>query len=263
MEISGARVLLTGASGGLGQAIARELAMRGAKLTLTGRRVDVLEPLAIELDARTLAVDLSSREEVQRLVDETGELDVLIANAALPGSGRLDSYTVEQLDRVIEVNLRVPIVLAHAFAPPMMSARRGQLVFMGSLSGKAATPGSTLYNATKFGLRGFAHALRAELHATGVGVSLISPGFISEAGMFADSGATLPFGVGTRAPHDVAAAVVTAIEHDRAEIDVAPLTLRAGAAFASVSPAFAARAAMRFGGDQLAHRMAHGQAGKR
>src|SRR5262249_42385374 len=149
------------------------------------------------------------------------------------------------------------------FAPAMISARKGQIVFMGSLSGKAATPGSTLYNATKFGLRGFSHALRAELHGTGVGVSLISPGFISEAGMVADSSATLPVGVGTRAPHDVASAVVTAIQHDRAEIEVAPLTLRAGAAFAAVSPALSARAAMLLGGKQLAQRMAHSQTSKR
>ncbi len=99
-------------------------------------------------------------------------------------------------------------------------------MFVSSLSGRAASARSSLYNATKFGLRGFALALRMDLRAQGVGVSLVSPGFIRDAGMFADSGAPLPPGVGTRSPQDVARAVAEAIERNRAEVDVAPLSLR-------------------------------------
>lgn len=264
MQISGSKVLLTGASGGLGQAIARTLAGRGATLLLTGRRADVLEPLAAELDgAQALAVDLSDPTEVERLLEQTGEVDILIANAALPGSGRLESFSAEQIDRAIAVNLRVPIVMAHALAPRMAARGSGHLLFMSSLSGKAATAGSSIYNATKFGLRGFASAIRAELRPTGVGVSAVFPGFIREAGMFADSKAKLPPGVGTRSPEDVADAVVEAIERNRGEVDVAPLTLRLGSAFSSVAPEIAASVARKLGGDRVAASMAAGQHEKR
>lgn len=252
MDISGSKVLLTGATGGLGQAIARALSARGAQLILTGRRLEVLEPLAAELRARALAVDLSEAAEVDRLLSEAGELDILVANAALPGSGKLDSLTMEQIDRALEVNLRAPIAMAHALVPEMAERGRGHLLFMSSLSGKAATAGSSIYNATKFGLRGFAGAMRAELHGSGVGVSTVFPGFIREAGMFADAEVQLPKGVGTRSPEDVARAVVGAIEHDRGEVDVAPISLRLGSAFAGIAPELSATFTRKSGSDKIA-----------
>ena len=121
---------------------------------------------------------------------------------------------------------------------------------MSSLSGKAATAGSSIYNATKFGLRGFAGALRAELRPHGVGVSAVFPGFIREAGMFAESGVKLPAGVGTRTPQDVADAVVSAIERNRGEVDVAPLSLRLGATFSGIAPEISATVTRRMGGER-------------
>ncbi|MGN6373037.1 MAG: SDR family NAD(P)-dependent oxidoreductase [Solirubrobacteraceae bacterium] len=263
MEISGSTVLLTGATGGLGQSIARALWHKGAQLILTGRRVDVLQPLATELDARALAVDLNDASELDRLVGEVGDVDILIANAALPASGMLDSFSMAEIDRALDVNLRAPIALAHAFAPQMRERKRGQLVFMSSLAGKAATPGSSLYNATKFGLRGFASAMRAELRESGVGVSTIFPGFIREAGMFAEAGVKLPPGVGTRTPRDVADAVVSAIERNRAEVDVAPVGLRLGSAISGLAPEMAARVTRAVGGDKIAGQLANNQRSKR
>jgi len=263
MQISGSRVLLTGATGGLGQAIARALHARGGELILTGRRTDVLEPLAAELDARTLAVDLSDPSEVDRLVAEAGEVDILVANAALPASGRLDSFSVEEIDRALAVNLRAPIILAHAMAPAMVDRGRGHLLFMASLAGKAATPGSSIYNATKFGLRGFAASLRAELRKESVGVSTIFPGFIRDAGMFADSGATLPLGVGTRSPVDVARAVVSAIERNRGEVDVAPAHVRVATVFSGLAPEMSAALTRRIGGEKVVSDIAAGQSDKR
>jgi len=263
MEISGSTVLLTGATGGLGQAIARALSVKGAQLVLTGRRADVLEPLASELGARALAVDLSEASEVDRLLSEAGELDILVANAALPASGTLDSFTLDQIDRALDVNLRTPIAMAHALAPAMVRRGRGHLLFMSSLSGKAATAGSSIYNATKFGLRGFSAAMRAELHGTGVGVSAVFPGFIREAGMFAEAGVKLPKGVGTRSPEDVARAVVQAIERNRGEVDVAPMSLRLGSVLAGLAPEISAAITRKAGSDKIVANMADGQSSKR
>jgi uncharacterized protein len=264
MQISGSTILLTGATGGLGHAIARALHVRGGELILTGRRTDVLEPLAAELDgARTLAVDLSQAAEVDRLVSEAGVVDILVANAALPAAGTLDSFTMEEIDRALDVNLRAPIALAHALAPTMVGRGSGHLLFMSSLAGKTATPGTSIYNATKFGLRGFASALRADLRAHGVGVSAVFPGFIRDAGMFAEAGVKLPTGVGTSSPEDVARAVVSAIERNRAEVDVAPLPMRAGATFAGIAPELASKFARRMGAQDIARNMEAGQRSKR
>lgn len=263
MKISGATALITGATGGIGQAIARALHERGAKLILTGRRTDVLEPLAQELSARTIAVDLVDPAEVDRLASEAGAVDILIANAALPATGTLETFTMQEIDRALAVNLRAPIALAHAFTPGMLARRSGHLLFMSSLSGKAATPHSLMYNATKFGLRGFALGLRADLREQGVGVSVVMPGFISDAGMFAASGAELPTGVGTRTPEDVARASVRVIERNRAEAEVAPLSMRLGTAFASLAPDAAATVSRRLGSEKIAADMASGNSDKR
>ena len=256
-------MLITGATGGLGQAMARELAGRGARLVLTGRRTSVLEPLAAETGAALEAVDLADRDAVQALIDRSGDVDVVIANAALPGSGTLDQFTDEQIDRTLDVNLRAPIVMARALAPQMVARGRGALIFISSLSGKSANPASSMYSATKFGLRGFALSLREDLHGTGVGVSLVNPGFIRDAGMFAESGTELPKGVGTKTPQDVARGVMRAIEKSPAEVDVAPVSLRAGAAFSLVAPGFSARVARRLGSAEIASRVAEGQSAKR
>ncbi len=263
MQISGSSVLITGATGGIGHAIARALRARGATLILSGRRTDVLEPLATELGARSLAADLSDRVQIERLIDDAGRVDILVANAALPATGRLESFSIEQIDRALDVNLRAPIVLARALAPAMVQRGAGHLLFMSSLAGKAATPSTSLYNASKYGLRGFASALRADLRGSGVGVSAVFPGFIRDAGMFADAEVKLPPGIGTRSPEDVAGAVVRAIERNRGEVDVAPLPLRASTIFASVAPELAGSVARWLGSEDITRKLAAGQGEKR
>jgi short-subunit dehydrogenase len=256
-------VLITGATGGLGQAIARAFAQRGAKLVLTGRRAELLEALAAETGGRAVPCDLADHEQVERLArDEAAAVEVLIANAGLPATGELTAISQEQIDRILAVNLRAPIALARAIAPGMIERGRGHMVFISSLSGRAASPASSLYAATKFGLRGFALSLREDLRPHGVGVSVVLPGFIREAGMFADAGVKLPTGVGTRSPADVGAAVIAAVERNRAEIDVAPLMLRVGARFAGAAPETAAAAQRLFGGAKIASDLAAGQRGK-
>jgi short-subunit dehydrogenase len=112
---------------------------------------------------------------------------------------------------------------------------------MNSLSGKFATGLQSLYSATKYGLRGFALAAREDLAPHGVGVSTVYPGFVRDAGMFADTGVELPRYIGTSSPPDVAGAVLRAIEHDRAEIDVAPLPARAVTMLFGTFPALGRR----------------------
>ena len=263
MNLTGRRVLVTGATGGLGQAIARAVVARGAQLVISGRRADVLEPLATELGAQALPCDLADSAAVERLVTDAGDIDVLVANAALPASGALETFSIEEIDSALAVNLRAPIVLARLLSEPMAARGSGHLVFVSSLSGKTASQGSAIYSATKFGLRGFALGLREDLRATGVGVSTVFPGFIRDAGMFHDAGVKLPGYVGTKTPQDVADAVLTAIERNRSEIDVAPLGMRAGAAVAGLAPELTARLQRRLGAEKVATAMAEGQRDKR
>ncbi|HEY6761192.1 MAG TPA: SDR family NAD(P)-dependent oxidoreductase [Baekduia sp.] len=256
---------MTGATGGIGQAIARALHGEGASLALTGRRTDVLEPLAAELGAGTqaLAVDLAERDQVDGLLRDAGNVDVFVANAALPASGDALAFSVEQIDRALEVNLRVPIIMSRVLGERMAARGRGHIVLISSLSGKSGQAKSSIYSATKFGLRGFGQGLRGDLAPHGVGVSVVFPGFIRDAGMFHESGAKLPKGVGTSTPEQVAAAVVRAITGDKGEIDVAPVGMRAGAAFAQIAPEISAKVSKRLGGDKVAAQLASGQADKR
>jgi uncharacterized protein len=265
MEIGGRRVLLTGASGGIGDAIARALHARGATVLLSGRRTDALEQLAGQLGERAeaLPADLSTPQGVGELVAAAGDIDILVANAALPGSGRIDDFTPDQIDRTIAVNLRATIQLAGELAPGMVERGAGQLVFISSMSGKIANGGGSVYSATKFGLRGFAAGLRDELHGSGVGVTVVFPGFISDGGMFADTGIELPSYVKTRTPGQVAAAVVRGIERDRGEIDVAPLTVRATGWLAAIAPDAVAAVGRRLGSAEVAEELAERQRVKR
>jgi short-subunit dehydrogenase len=259
----GRTALVTGASGGIGQAIARALARRGADLVLTARRTDVIEALAAETGGRAIACDLADRGSLERLVEDAGPVDILVASAGNPGSGDIESFALEEIDRAIDVNLRAPIILARLMCEGMAERGGGHIVFISSLIGKAATGRISIYAATKFGLRGFAQGLRKDLRSRGVGVSTVFPGFIRDAGMFHEAGATLPGYVGTKTPEDVADAVISAIERNRAEVEVAPLGVRIGTLFASLAPDTAAAVQRRIGADKVASEMEIGQREKR
>jgi uncharacterized protein len=264
VQLAGRTILITGATGGLGHAIAQAFAARGARLVLSGRRPDVLSSLAASVpDAVVAPADLTDPDSVRALAEAHPDVDVVVANAAMPGSGLLESFTEDQIDRVLDVNLRAPIVLSRLYVPAMRERGSGHFVFMSSLSGRAPVAGGSLYAATKFGLRGFGASLRADLRGTGVGVSIVSPGFVHDAGMFAESGAELPPGFRTVSPERVADATVTAVERDRGEVTVAPLELRLGTALAAVAPDLASKVSNKLGGERIAQRMAEGQADKR
>jgi short-subunit dehydrogenase len=266
MELERQRVLLSGATGGLGQAIARELAGHGAKLALSSRKQEDLEKLADSLpgdDHQVIVADLAKDGAAGKLVRDAGEVDVLVANAALPATGRLDSFSDDEVSRALRVNFESPILMARELAPRLSEKGEGHLVFIASLAGKVGSPRSSLYNASKFGLRGFAFGLREDLHPHGVGVSIVSPGFVREAGMFADSGSEPPPGLGTTTPKKVGEAVVRAIRRNRNEITVAPRRQRFVTEVGYRHPGVAAAIQRRGGADRLADKLAEGQSDKR
>ncbi|HEX6601130.1 MAG TPA: SDR family NAD(P)-dependent oxidoreductase [Solirubrobacterales bacterium] len=261
MNLSGRKTLLTGATGGLGRAIATSLADQGAQLALSARNREALEAMAAELPGdghSVLPADLAEPGAAETLATEAAGTEILIANAGLPGAGLLDDFSAEEVKRALRVNLEAPMLLARALYPAMVEAGAGQLVFVASLSGKAASPRSSIYNATKFGLRGFSLGLRADLAPKGVGVSLVSPGFIREAGMFADAGAKPPPGMGTATPEQVGAATVKAIERNKVEVTIAPLPQRAGAHLALVSPSLSVKVQSGSAGQKAAKDIASG-----
>ena len=244
MDLSGRTALLTGATGGLGRAIAEALAERGAGVILSARKPEALEQLAAELPGsghRTIPADLSQAGAGTRLIADAGDFDVLIANAGVRGAGALTDYSDEEIERAIRINLDAPVRMARAAMERMQERGNGHLVFIASLAAKAAPPRGSLYNATKAGLRGFAIGLRGDLAPYGVGVSLVSPGFVRDAGMFANSGSKPPPGLGTTTPDRVGAAVVRAIESNKLEIAVAPIQQRFASHLALASPGFALR----------------------
>ncbi|UNM16482.1 SDR family NAD(P)-dependent oxidoreductase [Streptomyces formicae] len=169
-------------------------------------------------------------------------------------------YTPAQIDRALAVNLRAPAMLARLLAPAMVEAGRGHLAFVGSISGKTATKHSALYNATKFGLRGLALALRQDLHEHGVGVSVVQPGFVRDAGMCAATGARPPAGLRTVSPRQVVTGLVRAVEHNRAEVNVAPPEMRLLSAIGGQFPGFSERVQRRSAGaDRTVHRIVEAQ----
>jgi short-subunit dehydrogenase len=265
MEIGGKTALLTGATGGLGRAIAEALAARGGRLVLSSRKAEELVALSESLPGeghRVVVADLALEGAAERLVKDAGDVDIFVANAGLPASGRLEGFTQEQIERAIRVNLESPVKMARELFPPMVDRGAGHLVFVSSISGKAATARASLYAATKFGLRGFAFCLRDDLRGSGVGVSVVSPGTIRDAGMYADSGAKAPPGLGTGTPKQVADAVVRSIERNRGEITVAPLRQRALSRFAINAPEISGRVAGGLAA-KVADEIAAGQTEKR
>jgi short-subunit dehydrogenase len=265
VRIEGKRILVTGATGGLGRAIAVELAGRGAELVLSSRKEAELRELARSLPGSVerhtaRAADLALPGAAEELAGAAGRLDGLVANAGLPASGKLESFSRDELERALRVNLEAPVVLARELVPQLESRERGHLVFISSLSGKVGSPRASLYSATKFGLRGFAFGLREDLRPSGVGVSIVTPGFVREAGMLHQSGASAPAGLGTTTPRKVARAVAKAIERDRSEIVVAPCRQRLLAELGYRHPELAGRVQRAGGAARIADQLAAGQA---
>lgn len=238
MKIDGRTALVTGASGGIGGAIARSLDRAGADLVIAGRREEELERLRRELGPRTQVVigDLADSEGLERIANAASNAEIVVSCAGLPASGTVDDFTPDQIARAVRVNLTAPIELSRASIGAMRDRGVGHLVFVSSLAGKIPAPGSAIYNGTKAALRLFSLSMRDDLRGTGIGTTVIYPGFVAEAGMWAETGLRPPPGIRTRTPEQIAAAVIRGIERNRAEIAVAPFPLRLTAVLSGFAP---------------------------
>ncbi|WP_299753172.1 3-oxoacyl-[acyl-carrier-protein] reductase [uncultured Boseongicola sp.] len=186
-DLSGRAALVTGASGGIGAAIARGLHARGAVVGLSGTRVESLEALAAELGARAhlLPCNLSDPEAVAALpkaaVEAMGSVDILVNNAGITRDNLFMRMSDEEWSSVLQVNLTSAMVLAKGVVRGMMKARWGRIVNITSVVGATGNPGQANYAASKAGLVGMSKSLAYEVASRGITVNCVAPGFITTA----------------------------------------------------------------------------------
>lgn len=186
-DLTGMTALVTGASGGIGSAIAKALAGQGARLAVSGSNAEKLEAFRAELggDHVALACNLSDGAEVDQLVpravEALGKLDILVNNAGVTRDNLAMRMKDDEWDQVIRVNLEAAFRLCRAAAKPMMKARFGRIVSITSVVGTTGNPGQANYAASKAGLVGMSKALGQELASRGITVNCVAPGFIRSA----------------------------------------------------------------------------------
>ena len=186
MELRGAVVVVTGASSGFGELAAGRFARAGSKVVLAARRLDRLEGVAARIrerggDATPVACDVADPDAIDALAARVrelhGGLDVLVNNAGIPGGGSFEHLTAEQIDRVIRVNVLGVLQGTRAFLPMLLERGRGHVVNVASLAGRFATPGHSVYTASKHAVVAFSEALAYELAPRGIRVTSVNPGF--------------------------------------------------------------------------------------
>lgn len=186
-DLTGKTALVTGATGGIGGAIATALHAAGATVAISGRNEDKLKALAAELGDRVhvIPADLSTAEDVDKLVSDATaameRIDILVNNAGLTRDGLSMRMKDEDWQQVLDVNLTAPFRLARAVQRGMMKARFGRIINISSVVGVTGNPGQTNYCASKAGMIGWSKAMAAELAARGITVNCIAPGFIATA----------------------------------------------------------------------------------
>ena len=184
-ELAGARVLVTGASQGIGRALAELAARRGAKVIATARSMNLLNDLggALRSDALTfvpLQADITKADDRQKMVDtameQFGGLDVLINNAGIGATGHFADTTPDVLRSIMETNFFGTVEVTRAFLPVLKNGNKPAIVNISSIVGKRALPARGLYSASKFAMEGWSQAIRAELYKDGIDVLVINPG---------------------------------------------------------------------------------------
>ncbi|WP_340315266.1 3-oxoacyl-[acyl-carrier-protein] reductase [Rhizorhabdus argentea] len=186
-DLSGMTALVTGASGGIGSAIAKALAARGARVALSGTREEALQAVAADIggDVVVLPCNLGDAAAVDglipRAVEALGKIDILVNNAGVTRDNLIMRMKDEEWDQVISVNLEAAFRLIRAATKPMMKARFGRVITITSIVGTTGNPGQANYAASKAGLVGMSKALAQELASRNITVNCVAPGFISSA----------------------------------------------------------------------------------
>jgi 3-oxoacyl-[acyl-carrier protein] reductase len=186
-DLTGRKALLTGATGGIGEEIARALHARGATVGLHGTRREKLEQLAADLGERThiFTANLTDRAAVKELAktaeQELGGVDILVNNAGITKDGLMMRMSDEDWDNVLNINLNAAFLLTREFCGPMMKRRYGRVVNISSVVGTTGNPGQANYCASKAGMEGFTKALAAEVATRGIVANCVAPGFIESA----------------------------------------------------------------------------------
>ena len=267
-DLRNANAIVTGASRGLGVHIARALASSGVNVAVAARSAQELEAVRAELvslgvKAVGIRADVTVAAERQELVDraaaELGPIDILVNNAGTELASRYTDLDPTQIEAMVNLNLTAPLLLTRAVLPGMLDRGKGHIVNLSSGAGKVAQPFNAVYSATKFGLIGATHALRAEHLGSPVGFSVICPGFVRQDGMTARyeaQGLRVPSRFGTTTPQKVASAVLKAIREDRAEIIVSSQPIRPMAVLQAAAPQVIPRLAKRIGITSMAARAA-------
>lgn len=241
MDLRGAVVVVTGASSGFGELATLRFAANGADVVAAARRLERLEALAERIEAlgrRALAVqcDVTSVEDLRRLRDVVqhgfGRCNVLVNNAGIPGGGRFEDLTVEQIENVIRVNVLGVMHATSVFLPMMLRAGRGHVVNVASLAGLFTTPGASVYGASKHAVVAFSESLFHELEGSGVRVTAVAPGFARTEGF--------PMTHTPRAlvmkAETVADAIVDAVRLDRGPLVTVPRGVAPLQAFRALTP---------------------------
>ena len=225
LPLAGRRAVVTGASRGIGLAIASALHEAGASLTLIARDKRTLASLASKLDARTLPCDVGDAAAVERTmaaIERDAPPDILVNNAGLFRPAPVDATTPEALSAALEVNLVAPFRFVRALLPAMLERGTGDIVSIGSIADHATFPENAAYGASKHGLRALHDVLRTELRGTGVRVTLVSPGPVDTA-LWDEIDPDSREGFTPRSrmlmPHAVAAAVLYAVTQPT-EVDI-------------------------------------------
>lgn len=186
-DLTGKTALVTGASGGIGEAIAKTLHKQGATVILSGRREDALKAVASGLSGRThiLTCDLADKEQVAGLFDKAeelaGQVDILVCNAGITKDGLLLRMKDDDWDEVLDTNLRSAFVLSRAAFKKMMKRKWGRIINITSVVGVTGNPGQVNYAASKAGMIGMSKSVALESASRGITVNCIAPGFIKTA----------------------------------------------------------------------------------
>jgi 3-oxoacyl-[acyl-carrier protein] reductase len=241
----GATVLVTGASRGIGRAVAVAVAARGARVGLVARTSDDLDAVRAEVErqggrASIAVADLAERNELRRAYEsvqaDLGPVDVLVNNAGIGSWGPFVEVAAAEADRVLALNLVAVLDLTRLVLPEMIRRRGGHIVNIGSVAGRLGVPFESIYSTTKFGLAGFTEALAVEVAPFGVGVSMVNPGPVATE-FAATSGwpSATPRWPRPVAPERVADAVIAAVEGGGLE-RVVPRWLRLAHAVRTLAP---------------------------